>query len=130
MRKILKVLLIVIIIFALVIAGGVFYITRGLDEGAKQVINSVDLANIPDGEYNGVYDAGRWTNEMRVTVKDHRITKIDVVKDVLLSKPEVTEEIIIRVIDKQNVDIEAVSGATVTTKAYLKSVENALNKAN
>ncbi len=130
MQKILKVLLVAIIIFALVVAGGVFYITQGLDEGVRQVINSVDISSIPDGEYNGTYEAGRWTNEMRVTVKDHIIVKIDVVKDVLFSKPEVTEEIIISVIDKQNVDVEAVSGATVTAKAYLKSIENALSKAN
>jgi len=31
-----------------------------------------------------------------------------------------------RVIEAQSTDIDAVSGATVTSKAYLKAIENAL----
>ena len=33
-----------------------------------------------------------------------------------------------KVISKQNTTVDAVSGATVTSKAYLKSIENALTK--
>ncbi len=129
MSVFLKILLVVVIIFVLAVAGGIFYLTRGLGEGAKLVINSVDPAGLPDGEYNGSYKGGRWTNEMKVTVRDQKITQIEVVKDVAIAKPEVTQDVITKVINKQNVDIDAVSGATVTTKAYLKSIENALSKA-
>lgn len=128
MRVFLKILLVAVIIFALAAAGGIFYLTRGLDEGMKLVINSVDPSSLPDGEYNGSYEGGRWTNAVKVIVKDQKITRIEVLKDVAVAKPEVTEDVFTKVINKQNVDIDALSGATVTTKAYLKSIENALGK--
>lgn len=43
-------------------------------------------------------------------------------------KPEVTEELIGRVLEEQSTKIDAVSGSTVTCKAYLKSIENALRE--
>ena len=91
-------------------------------------INEVNLTSISDGIYNGKYNAGRWSNEINVTIKEHKIIKIDVVKDVSFSIQEVTKAIISKVLDKQNTNVEVISGATVTSKAYLKSIENALSK--
>jgi uncharacterized protein with FMN-binding domain len=86
------------------------------------------VSSTVDGTYTGKYDGGRWSNELSVTVKDHKITKIDVVKDVTFPKPEWTDQLFKEVIEKQSVDVDVVSGATVTSKAYLKSIENALAK--
>lgn len=126
--KVLKVFLAVVIILAAVIGGGMFYITRGLDSGSKQVINSIDVTSLGDGVYNGRYDSGRWTNEVNVTVKEHKIVGIEVVKDVAIPKPEWTKQLFDRVLEKQDTDVDVISGATVTSKAYLKSIENALEK--
>jgi uncharacterized protein with FMN-binding domain len=107
---------------------GVLFISRGLKSGMNLAINDVILTSHSDGIYNGKYNAGRWSNEMNVTIKDHKIIKIDVVKDVTFSLPKVTEAILSQVIEKQSIDIDVISGSTVTSKAYLKSIENALNK--
>jgi len=128
MKLFLKVLIGLFIAFVLFGGGAMFYLTRGLEAGNQVSINELNLSTLSDGTYNGQYDAGRWSNEVNVTIKDHKIIKIDVVKDVSLAKPEVTEAIISRVIEKQNTKVEAVSGATVTSKAYLKAMENALKK--
>lgn len=128
MKLLLKIILSIVICIVLIIAGGVFFITKGLGSGSKMVINNVDLPKISDGTYTGSYKGGRWTNEVNVLVKDHKITSINIVKDVLIPKAEVTDEIVKRVIDKQSTDIDVVGGATVSCKAYLKSIENALNK--
>ena len=125
MKKIVRITVSLLIIIAI---GGVFFITRGLKSGVNLVINNVDLSSLSDGTYDGKYNAGRWTNEMNVTIKDHKITKLDVVKDVSISKFEVTNAMLSKVIKKQNTNVDVVSGATVTSKAYLKSIENALNK--
>jgi uncharacterized protein with FMN-binding domain len=126
MKKFLKISLSVLLAFILVIAGGIFYLFYGLSSGENLDINAADLRSVSDGTYSGKYNAGRWTNELNVTVKDHRITKIDVVKDVTFPKPEWTAQLFEEVIDTQNIDIDAITGATVTSKAYLKSIENAL----
>lgn len=128
MKLLLKIVLSIFIIFILVSGSGVFFLSRGLESGNALEINAVNLSNLSDSVYSGAYKGGRWTNEVSVTVKDHRITDIEIVKDVLFPKPEVTAELVNKVLEKQKPDIGAISGSTVTCKAYLKSIENALSK--
>lgn len=128
MKLLLKIVLAVFVLFILVFGGGLFYLSRGLEAGEALEINSADLSAVSDGTYNGVYKGGRWTNEVRVTVKEHRITGVEVVKDVLFPKTEVTAELMERVLEQQSLDIDVVSGSTVTCKAYLKSIDNAFNQ--
>lgn len=125
MKRFLVIAGVVILVFILAAAGGVFYITHGLNEGAKLTVNPIDLSSVSDGVYHGRYASGRWTNELDVTVKDHKIYDIKIKKDVTFPKPEWAQQLFERVIEKQNTDVEVVSGATVTSKAYLKAVENA-----
>ncbi|MFY9135653.1 MAG: FMN-binding protein, partial [Bacillota bacterium] len=68
----------------------------------------------------------RWSNKVRVTVESGRVTDIDVVEDVLFRSAEWTEKIIDSVMEEQSLDVDIISGATITTKAYLKAIENAL----
>ncbi len=128
MKKVIIIILSILGVLVLVGAGGVFYITNGLEAGENLAINPVNLGKIEDGTYTGVYKAGRWTNEVAVSVADHRISNIDVVKTVTMESPEMTSTIINSVIEKQNTTIDTVSGATVTSKAYLKAIENALSQ--
>lgn len=126
-----KGLIIAVIVFVVLIAvavSGVLLIRSGIEEGSKLVINDIDLSAVKDGTYIGKYEAGRWTNEVSVTVKDHKIISIDIIKDVLISKPEVSEDLTAKVIERQNTNVDIVSGATVTSKAYLKAIENALSE--
>jgi len=115
-------------VFVVIIGSGLLYITSGLKTGENLGINAVDLTQIQDGTYPGSYEGGRWTNAVAVTVSDKKITQINVVKTVNFDNPEVTDTIFKAVIEKQNTTADTVSGATVTSKAYLKSIENALIK--
>jgi uncharacterized protein with FMN-binding domain len=123
-----KAMIIILGVLVLVGAGGFFYLTSGLESGENLAINPVDLQKIEDGTYAGVYESGRWTNEVAVSVANHQITSIDVVKSVTMESPDVTSTIINQVIKIQNTTVDTVSGATVTSKAYLKSIENALTQ--
>lgn len=126
MKKVLKVLLIIFIVFVVVIAGAAFYLTRGLDAGVQVDISSIDASAVKDGTYEGTYEAGRWSNTVVVTVKDGKITDIQVKENVALPQQGLSDEIFKRVMDKQNTQVDAVTGATVTSKAYMKAIENAL----
>lgn len=127
MRKFVKIILGVIILLVLIIGGAGFYITRGLNSQKNMVINHVNVSQLQDGVYKGKYSGGRWSNEVNVMIKDRKITKIDTVKSVLIEMPEVTKELFNNVIEKQDTTVDIVSGATVTSKAYLKAIENALS---
>ena len=128
MKKAMIVILSILGVLIVVGAGGVFYITNGLEAGENLAINPVDLTAIEDGTYAGVYQAGRWSNEVAVSVADHQIANIAVVKTVTIDDPELTNTIINNVIKNQSTTVDTVSGATVTSKAYLKSIENALTQ--
>ena len=127
MKKLLKVILIVFIVIVIIGSGALLYITRGLESGKNLSINKINLEEIEDGIYKGRYEAGRWSNEVQVEIVDNRINSISIVDDIMLSQPEVREEVFKRVLDEQNLDVDIISEATVTTQAYLKSIELALN---
>ncbi|HWQ51243.1 MAG TPA: FMN-binding protein [Terriglobales bacterium] len=128
MKKFLKVILILLVAIGLILAGTAIFFSRGLDAGRKVEISPVDPTALSDGTYTGTYTNGRWANELAVTVQGGKITDIEVVKDVQFGTAEVSDEVFRRVIEAQNVTIDVVAQATVTTKAYLKSIENALTK--
>jgi len=123
-----KKLLIIIGAVIIVLAGLFIAVTNGLSEGKKVSINGVDLSKIPDGSYTGTYDFKRWSNTVVVHIKNNRITAIDTEKDVAGSEiTNASGEVFRRVIEAQNTTVDAVSGATVTSKAYLKAIEDALH---
>ncbi|RCW52134.1 MULTISPECIES: FMN-binding protein [Halanaerobium] len=126
MKTFWKVILLLVIIIIFLAGGGLFYLSRGLDSGSRVPINEVDLSALTDGTYTGTYEGGRWTNTVKVTIKDHRITDIEIVDDLLFSQPEVVDKILARVIDEQKVNVDVISEATVSSKAYLKAIELAL----
>lgn len=123
-----KFILIVVFVIVAVIAGGIIFITSGLKQVESLEINPVDLSEVEDGTYVGKFKGYRFSNELEIVVENHEIKSIKVLKDMTISKQEVTDEVFKRVIEKQNVDIVAITGSTVTTKGYLKAIENGLNK--
>jgi len=127
LARILTVLGILFAVFLIISIGAALLLIRGLNETQALSINPVTAAKLADGTYDGHYGDGRWANQLAVTVKGGRITDIQVRKTVVFEKPEVTTDLISRVIQAQKADVDIVSGATATSKAYLKSIEDALD---
>lgn len=130
MKRILRVAKMIVIAIVLFAAAGLFLITRGLKEGQRVVVQEVNLAILQDGKYHGTYNKGRWLSEVDVMIKDHKMTHIQLLSEPMLhpGSPDFSKELFKRVIEKQTPNVEVISGATVTSKAYLKSIENALVK--
>lgn len=112
----------------MVFGGGLLYLSRGLEAGLNVKINGIDQSALNDGVYTGKYEFGRWSNEVKVVVENYKITAIEIVDDVTFPLPSMAKELFNRVIQAQNTTVDAVTEATVTSKAYLKAIENALNK--
>jgi uncharacterized protein with FMN-binding domain len=94
-------------------------------------ISYVDPATIPDGEYTGEFPfRQRYLYRVQVTVQSGRIVDIAVLENG--TGNEYAEKglgVIPRILREQSPDVDAVSGATVTSKALMKCVEKALKKA-
>jgi uncharacterized protein with FMN-binding domain len=126
-NKMLRILGYIVLAILVIGLGGFIYATQSMSKYRKMVINDIDLSKLKDGVYQGSFTGGRWKNELAVTVKDHTITDIKMVKASDWSGMNALGEKVFQLVkEKQSLQIDTVSGATVNTKAILKSIENAL----
>jgi len=125
----LRILLYVGLAILIIFIVAFIYFNQGLIKYRKMVINDIDLQKIEDGKYEGEFTGGRWKNKLEVTVRDHKITDINMVQASEMSGLKtIGEEVFKKVEEEQSLQIDAVSGATIHTKAILKSIENAMTK--
>jgi len=89
----------------------------------------IDLQRTKDGSYDGDFTYGNYTYVVKVTVLNHKIERIDIINNRDTGPAKAAEGVIPRVIEQQKNDVDAVSGATTTSKALLKAIERALQKA-
>jgi uncharacterized protein with FMN-binding domain len=123
MKKVLIICGVVVVLLVIAFLG----LTNGLSEGAAVTLKGINLSGVADGSYTGAYDFKRWSNTVSVQVAGHRITSINIVSDVAAAfVTNCSDETFRRVIAAQDTRVDAVAGATVTSKAYLKAIENAL----
>lgn len=85
----------------------------------------IDLTAIEDGVYSGSYSAFPVSAEVNVTVKDHTITKIDLIKH-SNGQGAPAEVIPDTVVKSQSLQVDSVSGATYSSRVILKAIEIAL----
>lgn len=144
MKKGFKVLLITLLVIVLLFASigiAVAIIDAPARAELRDIeISEIDFKNLKDGVYQGEYHGTR--NNFRdvtveVTVKSGVVTNITVIKEVSEedqgNKDTLETTSIIKlfgkVIESRSLQVDAISGATLTTNAYLKAIEDALLKA-
>ncbi|MCF7833122.1 MAG: FMN-binding protein [Candidatus Marinimicrobia bacterium] len=129
MKKGLRVLFIII---AVIIFLGVFaYVggTQNMDEVKDYVLPDIDMKTIEDGEYEGSCDIGRFAIAVAVTVKDHKIVDVAFVEDKMSNvTDDLFKKMNERFINKDHPSFDAMTGASITSKAYMIAVTDALNK--
>ena len=124
-----------VVVAGLAAAGGVGWsrLMKEHQEARSLSLDAVDLSKLNDGIYHGAYEGGmyKWrANECDVTVTDGKVTGIQLVgsKDPG-SKNTQHEMLYDRVVQAQSLQVDTISGATLTSKAWLQAVENALLQA-
>jgi uncharacterized protein with FMN-binding domain len=127
--------MVVLIIIAFLGIGGVMgwlHISKEHTEAGNLRIDAIDFSKLNNGIYIGEYAGGmyKWrTNKVQVTISSGKVADIKVLEHKKNQKPEIMGQLYNRVIKAQSLQVDTISGATLDTKAYLKSVENALIKA-
>ena len=82
-----------------------------------------------DGKYTGKAKGYKSDVEVEVEIKDGKIVKIDVKQQEDPLYWNVAKTVIDRIIEKQKAQVDASTGATITSKAIMYAVEEALEKA-
>lgn len=88
------------------------------------------LKYIRDGSYTGEGRGFSGPIRVRVTVRNHRIVKIAILErqEVVEYWSKVREKIPQEILEKQNIDVDMVSGATYSSKGLIEAITNALEK--
>ena len=88
-------------------------------------VSNVEFTNLKDGEYTGSVSKEPITVQLKVIVKDSKVSDIVIIEHKNgLGKDG--EKVIEEVLSKQSLNVDTISGATTSSKIILKAIENAL----
>lgn len=116
-----------LVIISAVTLGCALLIFFNLPKSVTASNASFNLNQIADGTYLGNCDNGLVKVQVQVSVQNHNITDVQLIKHdngLGSAANSITEN----VIKQQSVEVQAVSGATYSSKTILKAVENALTE--
>ena len=87
-----------------------------------------DLADKADGTYRGEQSISGTPVKVTLDVilRNHVISSINIVRHFCSPIGRKAESITEQIVEQQSLDVDVVSGATASSKAILKAVENAL----
>ncbi len=88
-------------------------------------ITTPDYSQLSDGTYRGAYDGGMVVAEVEVSLSGGKITSVDL-RTHNHGRGGEAEKIVDDIVAAQSLDIDVVSGATISSKAILKATEHAL----
>ena len=134
-RKMSGWIIFLIIIVVLGVGGSIgwSFLSKEHNEAKNLSLNSVDFSKLNDGTYTGEYEGGmyKWrVNKVQVTVTSGKVSDIKLLNSSDPGKDNTQQDVLDdRVIKAQSLQVDTISGATLTSKAYLKAVENALKQA-
>lgn len=132
MKKKIKILFIAVCIA--VVVGGVFLarylmsVKQYQDAVASISYDMIDASMVPDGTYFGECDVNFIRAKVEVTVQSGEIININLLEH-FTDQGAAAEGIEQVIVSEQRIDVDAVSGATNSSKVIKKAVDNALSNA-
>jgi len=119
---------VIIAVLAVVAVMGVSKVNQGAKNAVSSVtINTKNADGVADGEYIGEYEVLPVKVVVRVNVKNEKIKNIEILEHQKMLGGK-AEKITNDILERQSLDVDAITGATVSSKTILKAVENALQK--
>jgi uncharacterized protein with FMN-binding domain len=104
------------------------------EEARNIPLADLDFSRLKTGNFHGSYAGGMYgwrANDCDVKVEDGKVTDIQLTGSKDPAKENMqSRELYQRVIDVQSLQVDTISSATLTSKAYLKALENALVQAS
>ncbi len=106
-----------------------FYLAgcKALEEIDKLTIKNISVSEVKDGNYQASQDNFPVTAEVWVSMKDGKIIEIKLLRH-SHGPNHGADDIVKRVMAKQSLQVDAVSGATYSSKVVLKAIESALKQ--
>jgi uncharacterized protein with FMN-binding domain len=110
------------------IAGCGIYSWRFIGAVRELVPGEIAVDGLADGEYEGEYRVFHVYARVRVQVAGGKIVEVELVNAEKMQRADAARirETLARVVERQSLQVDLVSGASASQKVALKAVENAL----
>lgn len=135
-------IVVVVIIGLLALALGVAMMVYepGRREAMAVTVGEVDFDRLKDGVYTGAYQGTKdhlRDAKVAVTISEGEVSGIQVVEGAMANGKQSSDicngqsidTLFRRVIETGSLQVDTISGATITSKVHLKALENALKQA-
>lgn len=129
MKKSVKIVGIVVLVLAIAISALVLRFVRAADETSELLaaasLANPDLSMVGAGEYFGEFNTPVLAVKVKVTVANQQIVAVEIIEhDHMRGGP--AEAIVNTVIERQELLVDHISGATHSSKAILLAIQDAL----
>ncbi len=139
-NKVWIIILIVIGVIGAGLIGGILISSPARREIQELTIADVNFNKLKDGTYVGEYVGTKdhlRDAKVEVTISGGKIADIKILKGALdkegkaieVRNGKSVEDLFDTVVESQSLQVDVISGATLTSKAHLKALENALKQA-
>lgn len=135
-------IILIVILGVLVVAAGAVMLAfePGRREAMAVTVGQVDFDHLQDGIYTGAYQGAKdhlRDAKVTVTVADGEVRRIQVIEGAQAKEKQSKEicngqsidTLFQRVLEAGSLQVDTISGATITSKVHLKALENALKQA-
>lgn len=97
-----------------------------LNRYRSMAIADTDLSKLEDKTYRGSAKCGNFTYETQAIIKNNQITELSVLKNRDSPYAIFAEGVFAKILKKQTPNVDAITGATTTSKCLMKAVEQTL----
>jgi len=133
MKKGMIIFLSILIVLVVVVLVGILSFKKQYEQlmidvdNEYAMIDDFDLSNVTDGEYSYRFGRIPVIANVKVIVKDNKITSITMLEQTSGPGYEALD-VIDRILARQQPDVEAVTGATTSSKVIMIAVKKALTE--
>lgn len=129
MKKIFRVFIVLILFILILVVSCTAMMNKEMEKAKNELmlVEDPDLSKVEDGTYKGKVETMLVKVELEVSVKNHKIISISIIKhDNGKGKP--AEAIIDDIVKDNSTDVELIAGATMSSLVIRAAVIDAVNK--
>ena len=129
MKKIFRVFIVLILFILIIVVSCTAMMNKGLEKAKNELmlVEDPDLSKVEDGIYRGKVETMLVKAEVEVSVKNHKIISISIIKHEN-GKGKPAEAIVDAIVKDNSTDVELIAGATMSSLVIRAAVIDAVNK--
>ena len=129
MKKIFRVFIVLILFILILVVSCTAMMNKEMEKAKNELmlVEDPDLSKVEDGIYRGKVETMLVKAEVEVSVKNHKIISISIIKHEN-GKGKPAEAIVDAIVKDNSTDVELIAGATMTSLVIRAAVIDAVNK--